>query len=704
MSPFLTQSPEVIVDWLIRTSWQVAALVGLVLVAQVAFRRWLTPAWRHALWMLIVLRLLMPIVPASAFSLFNLADKLMSPATHHTDANATPGRTLLFISHGAPDAPLPAPPPAALFDRYGVSDNSASLKSAVPIILAGIWFTGVVVLIGFSIVINTRFRRRLDGRDDAPPDKTLLALLDDAKSAIGVRRHVDVIMTEAVHAPAVYGVRQPCILFPPKLLYTLSAYELRAILLHELAHIRRFDPLTNALVIAARTIHWFNPIVWIVAIWARHAREQACDALVLSLHNHPTRRQYGEALLKVARSQQRFGLPHGFTAPMGLLGAHSALHRRINMIATYRKSSRKTWWFSLPLVCLLSACSLTDRPARRARESPAGSPVVVYDIRDVLSNSGFSEAPKLGSRQASPDGGPFKMDHPATAPTIVDRAKPLLQLLEASVERNRWNDDQNVNTYALSEDGLLVVTAPDSVQQQVKSFLDQLRRQRSLKVTVEAYFIQPDVDLMPADLRKQLKRLLPQGFEASPAFLTGVEAGEIVKAVKAAPESTILTAPRITLFSGQRAYVMVATEQAYVSDIDVLQANDGSTAYDPQIGINTSGLLLDVQATASADRESVILHLRPQLRRLLKMQTVTIDPKTKLTSGEGVAVQVPLAESQAMNTTTSIPNGKVAVFSGFGSRAAIKEDDDADADTTQPYRPVYLLLKATIIEPSSAGA
>src|SRR5208282_4923570 len=59
--------------WLLQTSWQAAVLAGLILAAQLLLRKKLSPAWRHGLWFLLLVRLLMPMTPSSALSIFNLA-------------------------------------------------------------------------------------------------------------------------------------------------------------------------------------------------------------------------------------------------------------------------------------------------------------------------------------------------------------------------------------------------------------------------------------------------------------------------------------------------------------------------------------------------------------------------------------------------------------------------------------------------------
>ena len=58
-------------EWLLQTSWQAAVLAGLILVAQWLFRKRLSPAWRHGLWLLLMVRLLLPTPPPTGFSVFN---------------------------------------------------------------------------------------------------------------------------------------------------------------------------------------------------------------------------------------------------------------------------------------------------------------------------------------------------------------------------------------------------------------------------------------------------------------------------------------------------------------------------------------------------------------------------------------------------------------------------------------------------------
>src|SRR5204863_7176259 len=112
----------------------------------------------------------------------------------------------------------------------------------------------------------------------------------------------------------------------------------------------------------------------------------------------------------------------------------------------------------------------------------------------------------------------------------------------------------------------------------------------------------------------------------------------IIRATEAEQSSTTITAPRVTLFNGQRAYVLVATSRAYVSDLNPVVGSN-AVGFDPTISTVQSGVLLDVQATVSADRKYVTLTLRPQLSNLLALVPFAIGGSTVTPTGSSAATQ-----------------------------------------------------------------
>jgi general secretion pathway protein D len=137
------------------------------------------------------------------------------------------------------------------------------------------------------------------------------------------------------------------------------------------------------------------------------------------------------------------------------------------------------------------------------------------------------------------------------------------------------------------------------------------------------------------------------------------------------------------LFNGQRAYVLVATQRAYVSNLAPV-VSTGVSSFAPTIGIVQSGVLLDVQATVSADRKYVTLTLRPQLATLLDLANFTFQTSgttngTNIPVGGGVGtgnfafvgavpptgtIQEPELQITTVKTTVSVPDGGTLLLGG----------------------------------------
>jgi type II secretory pathway component GspD/PulD (secretin) len=148
-----------------------------------------------------------------------------------------------------------------------------------------------------------------------------------------------------------------------------------------------------------------------------------------------------------------------------------------------------------------------------------------------------------------------------------------------------------------------------------------------------------------------------------------------MRAVEASVNSTLVTAPRLTLFNGQRAYVLVSTQRAYVSNLTPV-VSTGISSFAPTVSIVQSGVLLDVQATVSADRKYVTLTLRPQLSTLLALREFTFqNGSNSVAAGGGViggfvsaaptgVIQTPEIQITQVKTTVSVPDGGTLLLGG----------------------------------------
>jgi beta-lactamase regulating signal transducer with metallopeptidase domain len=338
MQPLLDSTGSFLI-WLWRASWQASVLIVLVLLAQWLLRRQLAPRWRHALWLLVVIRLALPWVPESRVSLFNWF-QVLSP----TPSASSP--TLI-----SPAADAEEQSDASLAVAPATSARQLPWRTG----LAGVWLAGVVVLPACLFVTNRRLGGRIR-RQRPVTNATVLDLLEDCKQEMGVCTPLTLIETSAVAGPSLYGFIRPRLLLPAGFTQSFSLPELRYVFLHELGHVKRGDILLNWLTTALLILHWFNPLVWYAFSRMQADRELACDALALSHTKEAENQSYGQTIIKLLES---FCRPARSPGMVGILENKNQMKRRISMIAKFKKTNR---WPVAAIVAFagLAMITLTD--------------------------------------------------------------------------------------------------------------------------------------------------------------------------------------------------------------------------------------------------------------------------------------------------------------------------------------------------------
>ncbi|MFP4140672.1 MAG: hypothetical protein ACLFVY_08920 [Phycisphaerae bacterium] len=155
------------------------------------------------------------------------------------------------------------------------------------------------------------------------------------------------------------------------------------------------------------------------------------------------------------------------------------------------------------------------------------------------------------------------------------------------------------------------------------------------------------------------------------SFLDDVQVDFLVQATQAHSSGRQLTAPRVTMSNGQLAYVAVGTTQAYVSDLEVV-TDDNAVGVEPEVSTVTTGSVLEVRATVSADRRYVTMTLRPQVTVLNGFLTVggglsDMDPNAEDDDSinfDEVGLQLPNVTVTTVQTTVTVPDGGTLVLGG----------------------------------------
>ncbi len=149
------------------------------------------------------------------------------------------------------------------------------------------------------------------------------------------------------------------------------------------------------------------------------------------------------------------------------------------------------------------------------------------------------------------------------------------------------------------------------------------------------------------------------------SFLDDIQVDFLVRATQADQRTMSFIAPRVSMSNGQRAFMMIGTEQAYVEDLEIVTA-ENVAEYDPEPGTIWTGNVLDVQATASQDRRYVTLTLRPFTSKVIDMFEYAVE-ETVLSEDTGSrsgVIQLPLRFVNQVNTTVTVPDGGTLLIAG----------------------------------------
>jgi len=186
------------------------------------------------------------------------------------------------------------------------------------------WLVGMVVLLAL-LVQRVCFVRGLIAQSK-PADGRLLEMLEDCRCQIGIRQNIELRLSGDTLSPAVCGLFKPIILMPAALLEKLSREKLKAVLIHELAHIKRADVWVNLLQTMLQIVYFYNPLVWIANAMIRRIREQAVDEMVL-VTLKPETKSYSNTLIDIA--EMAFWRPNFSLRLIGVVESKKALERRI---------------------------------------------------------------------------------------------------------------------------------------------------------------------------------------------------------------------------------------------------------------------------------------------------------------------------------------------------------------------------------------
>jgi beta-lactamase regulating signal transducer with metallopeptidase domain len=285
-----------------------ALLVGIAAVAAHLLRS-RSAASRHAVWTGAVVGHLaiptlifllpawtLPLLPPAPWTL--LSAPAVASSRLVTDHLSQTSRATPAVSAAENASPAPATFPSGI--HHSTPPLTAGTVAGLSKIqvAAVIWFIGALLML-LRLAIGTWRVGQLARQGAHIEDPPWLSLTQRLANGLSVRRPLILLRGDNLAVPVTWGIAHPAVLLPQDA-DSWSDERRRVVLVHEIAHVKRFDALTQLLAQLSLAIFWFDPLVWLAEHRMRIEREHACDDYVLRDGTTPS--LYAGELLEMARS------------------------------------------------------------------------------------------------------------------------------------------------------------------------------------------------------------------------------------------------------------------------------------------------------------------------------------------------------------------------------------------------------------------
>ncbi len=298
------------IAWMVETCIATTLLMLLVLALRKPVREQFGPNIAYALWLLPVLRLLIPPLPG-AWSFTEFLGGL-----NYTPEAPAAASTQTIIDQALIQAQM---------DMAATTTTTVTEASVVTVsgpsmllVIGAIWALGAVGFLLWHIVSHTRFCANL------------MRKAEIRRTVAEGRVHV--IETDAATGPLAFGIWRKYVAFPRDFAERYDPVERNLALAHELGHHLRGDLIANWIALVVLALHWFNPVAWRAFRAFRADQELACDALVLSGRAPALRHAYGRAIVKSAHGGAVSAACHLHTV--------NELKGRLKMLSKHNPKSR----------------------------------------------------------------------------------------------------------------------------------------------------------------------------------------------------------------------------------------------------------------------------------------------------------------------------------------------------------------------------
>ena len=357
-----------------------ALIFCFVMLFKKVFGKHLSPSLHYFIWLLLVVRLIMPITIDSGFNLFSIpADSLPVNVYVHPPAADT-----AHIDSPIPNENIDKAPhntAASVANRSSAVQPTVSAEPATTTpfnwraLLLYIWIAGVALSVLYLFWSYLYLKKRI-GKSAVFADKGLSDIFQQCIRELGIKRNIRMVLQNEIGSPALLVF--PVMLMPVDMMQTMNKQQVAFAIKHELMHYKRKDHIACLLLSLLQAVYWFNPFVWLAYRQIRRDMETACDSMVVKTMDSAEKLKYATTVLSLFSRKKQLPVMLG----MAVINTKKAAEKRIKGIYMKQKSNPKGRLATAVLACVMIITCFTT-----ACQPTPEDPIVIGKGDDALESA-----------------------------------------------------------------------------------------------------------------------------------------------------------------------------------------------------------------------------------------------------------------------------------------------------------------------------
>ena len=284
---------------IIEISLSVSVVIALLIALSKLLDKNYTAKWRYWLWLILAIRLIIPV----NITLPDPPINISAPEMTVSGGLAGNHRNILAIGETATvnkpsnENYIPSRIESEHSQKSIANNQLSSVNNFdITYILTALWIAGTVIFFMYYLIIYFLYRNNVKAWCEPIEEEDILEIYKDVCKEIKINKPIPIMKCKIIESPMVLGFWSTVLLLPDM---AIPPHHLKMILRHELIHVKRRDVLYKILILAARAVHWFNPLVHLMAMEANKDVELSCDAAVVENQDINYRKDYSEAILSL---------------------------------------------------------------------------------------------------------------------------------------------------------------------------------------------------------------------------------------------------------------------------------------------------------------------------------------------------------------------------------------------------------------------